>query len=150
MKAPLEVGLAIERTYPMKLKLPHGEIFLDSELPFETRKQEVDKLLASKIVFQSETMTVEEYFRHTWEKSPTKTCMDMIGYYLTKNNRSEEELEADKKEDDKNYKEDKYVLSNKKTKEMQKGSYRHTTFSSMGIEYQTMMGIDDIDDSNYS
>lgn len=145
------MGLAIERTYSMIIKLPQEDYFLNSELPFCKRNEEVNNLLLKKIEFYSETMTVEEYFRITWEIPESKKCMDMIGYYLSKNNRSEDELEQDRADNDgKDSKEDKYILSNKKIKEMQKGSKRHTTFSSMGIEYRAMMGIDDIDDTNYN
>lgn len=116
----------------MKLQLPHRDVNLDSQLPFQERNSFIRKLLEEKIEFHNETMTVEEYFRYTWTKSTTKTCMDIIGYYLTKGNTEGEDRE---------------VMSHKKAEEMRKGSKRHTTFSSMDYNRQVEFGLIDTDDS---
>lgn len=115
----------------MKLYLPHREVDLDVNLSFTERNEKIFEILAEEIVFHEETMSVEEYFRYTWEKEPSKVSMDIIGYYLTKNNYEGEDRE---------------VLSNKKQKEIRKGSKRHTTFSGMGYDNQVAVGLVDIED----
>lgn len=119
----------------MKLYLPHREVTLDTNLPFEERNKKIYDLLDEKIVFHEQEMTVEEYFRITWDKKHSKVSMDIIGYYLTKNNTEGEDRE---------------VLSNGRKKEMTRGSQRHTTFSGMGYDNQVAIGLVDIDDSNYN
>lgn len=135
----------------MKLYLPHREVNLDSSLSFEERNQVIYKLLEETIEFHEQTMTVEGYFRYTWNKQPTKVSMDIIGYYLTKNNINEEELKTiaedeDTSDEEKNNEEDRWVISNKKQKEMRKGSKRHTTFSGMGYDNQVKVGLIDIEE----
>lgn len=123
----------------MKLYLPHREANLDTSLAFSDRNDIIYKLLNESTGLhdnENDVMTVEDYFRFTWNKQPTKVSMDIISYYLTKNNTEENE--------------DKEVLSNVKQKEMLKGSKRHTTFSGMGYDNQVAVGLVDIDDSNYS
>lgn len=117
----------------MKLYLPHREVNLDTNLNFEDRNRKVFEVLEEEIEFHSEKMTVEEYFRRTWDKPQTKVCLDVIGYFLTKNNTTGEDRE---------------VLSNKKQKEIRKGSKRHITFSGLGYEDQVSIGILDEDDFN--
>lgn len=116
----------------MKLKLPHKTYNLDMEASIENRMTTINEILSEVIDFQEESMTVEEYFQLTWDKPNSKTCMDIIGYYLTKEKRNLD------------------VLSNDKQKEMLHGSKRHTTFSGMGYENQVEFGLVDIDDSNYN
>lgn len=116
----------------MKLKLPHKTFELDMEASIEKRMTIINEILNDVIEFQEASMTVEEYFRETWNKSNTKVCMDIIGYYLTK------------------VEKDLTILSNDRNKEMLKGSKRHTTFSGMGYENQVSIGLVDIDDSNYN
>lgn len=136
----------------MKLHLPHREVNLDSNLPHEERNQVIFDLLEETIEFHEQTMTVEDYFRYTWNKQPTKVSMDIIGYYLTKNNMNEAELEEIEDENEQetnnsnNNKEDRWVISNKKQKEMRKGSKRHTTFSGMGYENQVKVGLIEVDE----
>lgn len=119
----------------MILKLPHRKVSLDVGLSIEKRKQVVENILQEQIEFYNQQMTVEEYFRKTWYKSPTKTCLDIIGYYLTKDNTSTE---------------DKEILSNHKQKEMEKGSKRHVTFSGLSKKNAVRLGISDFDDSDYN
>lgn len=119
----------------MKLHLPHKKVSLDSQLSYEGRNLFIHQLLEEEIEFRDSNMTVEEYFRFTWDKSHTKTCMDIIAYYLTKGN-----IEG----------EDREVMSHKKAEEMRKGSKRHTTFSSMDYDKQTEFGLVDIDDSDFN
>lgn len=107
----------------MKLKLPHKTYDLDMTLECEDRIPIIDNLLKDEIEFHSETMTTEEYFRHTWEKKNTIICLDIIGYYLTKEKRNLE------------------ILSTKKQLEMETGSKRHTTFSGMGLDNQVKIGV---------
>lgn len=112
----------------MKLKLTHKTYNLDMDLPLEDRIPAINKILNENIEFHEEIMTVEEYFRHTWNKQNTKISLDIIGYYLTKEDRDLE------------------VLSVKKQLEMQNGSKRHTTFSGMGYDNQVAVGLVDIED----
>lgn len=114
----------------MKLKLPHKTYDLDMNLNITDRLVVINELLKEKIEFHDETMTVEEYFRYTWTnpKANSKTCMDIIGYYLTK---EEKDLE---------------ILSKGKQNEMLKGSKRHTTFSGMGYDNQVAVGLIDVDE----
>lgn len=118
----------------MKLYLPHREVNLDTALDYDKRNECVYAILEEEVEFHSETMSVEDYFRKTWNDETTKVLMDVIGYYLTKNNTEGEDRE---------------VLSNYKQKEMRVGSKRMTTFSGMGIENQLAMGLIDEDDYIY-
>ena len=112
----------------MKLKLPHKTHNLDMDLDLEDRIPVINDILEDEIVFHSEIMTTEEYFRHTWEKQNTKIALDIIGYYLTKEKRNLE------------------ILSTKKQLEMDTGSKRHTTFSGMGLDNQVAIGLVDIEE----
>lgn len=112
----------------MKLKLTHKTYNLNMEIPLTDRIPVINKILNESIEFHEEVMTVEEYFRHTWNKQNTKIALDIIGYYLTKENRDLE------------------VLSTKKQLEMDTGSKRHTTFSGMGYDNQVAFGLVDIED----
>lgn len=112
----------------MKLKMTHKTYNLDMELTLEDRVKVINNILAEDIEFHQETMSVEEYFRYTWNKQNTKISLDIIGYYLTKENRDLE------------------VLSTKKQLEMETGSRRHTTFSGMGYDNQVSLGLVDIED----
>ena len=116
----------------MKLRLPHKTHNLDLKMETDDRLALINRILTEEINFQDQTMTVEEYFSHTWDKQNTKVALDIIGYFLTKEDKKLE------------------ILSNSKRKEMENGSNRHTTFSGMGIENQVAVGLVDIDDSNYS
>lgn len=118
----------------MKLYLPHKEVKLDTQLSYEDRNEAVYKILEEEIEFHSESMTVEEYLRMTWNKEHTKVLMDVIGYYLTKNNFEGEDRE---------------VLSNQKQKEIRLGSKRHVTFSGLDYDNQMNIGIIDPDDYEY-
>lgn len=116
----------------MKLKLSHKTYDLDVELSEQERMKVINNILIDKIEFHEETMTVEEYFRYTWNKQTTKTCIDIIAYYLTKENRNLD------------------VLSKTKENEMIKGSKRQVPFTSLGVNDAVQIGIVDVDDSNYS
>lgn len=113
----------------MKILLPHREATLDASLGMQERKTVVDALLAEEIEFHAQTMTLEEYLRFTWNKQTSKFIMDMIAYYLTKEEKDNE------------------VLSNKKIEEMEKGSKRHVTFGSMGLENQTKFGLSESEET---
>lgn len=113
----------------MEILLPHRKVELDTSLTFEERTKVINSLLNEVIDFHAQSMTVEEYFRFTWKKNSTITCMDIIGYYLSKEEK------------------DLTILSQKKENEMAKGSKRHTTFSSMGKENQQQYGLIDLDEN---
>lgn len=115
----------------MELNLPHRKVKLDCQLSFEERNLFIHQLLQEEIEFHEVVMTVEEYFRYTWNKSNTKVCMDIVGYFLTKGNATGEDRE---------------VMSHKKAEEMRKGSARHTTFSSMDYDKQSEFGLVDVED----
>lgn len=130
----------------MKILFPHREVNLDIDSrtapPIEERKKIVNSILIEKIEFHNQVMTVEEYLTHTWEKQSTKAILDMIGYYLTKDSFTEDQ------KNDTNYfgeeiKEDRFILSNRSIEEMEKGSKRHTTISSMGQENHFKLGFED-------
>lgn len=117
----------------MKLLLSHREVNLSSELDFDERKTFIEELLNEPTGLQdneNDYLTVEQYFRYTWDKQNTRTALDIISYYLTKGN---SEFEG----------EDKEVLSHKKEKELKKGSKRHVTFSAMSIIQQEDLGLID-------
>lgn len=107
----------------MKILLPHKTVNLDSSLSIEEKKEVVENLLSEKIEFHAETMTLEEYLSYTWEKPNSKVIMDMLAYYLTK---EEKNLE---------------VLSHKKENEISKGSERYTNFSNLSEEDKETLGI---------
>jgi len=69
----------------MKLKFTNGKSFLlpDSIEPSE-RLIEINKVLESELIFDGRKMTVESYFRETWNKPTTLTALDRISYYLSK------------------------------------------------------------------
>lgn len=130
----------------MKILFPHREVNLDIDSrtvpPIEERKKIVNSILIEKIEFHNQVMTVEEYLTHTWEKQSTKAILDMLGYYLTKESFTEDQ------KNDTNYfgediKEDRFILSNRSIEEMEKGSKRHTTISSMGQENNFKLGFED-------
>lgn len=117
----------------MKLILAHREVSLSSELDFKERKEFIESLLSEPTGLQDSNddyLTVEEYFRYTWNKQNTRTALDIISYYLTKGNSDTEG-------------EDREVLSHRKEKELKKGSKRHVTFSGMSIRQQEDLGLID-------
>lgn len=116
----------------MRIELPHRNVNLDASLSPTEKLEVVYKLLDEDIVFHDETMTLEDYFRFTFEIQSSITAMDIISYYLTKENRVLE------------------VLSTKKQEEMRKGSKRHTTFSGMGYADQVRNGVIDSDDYQFN
>lgn len=120
-----------EKEIKMKLKLPHQTIDLDLELPLDERIPVINNILQTNIEFHNSTMTIEEYFHETWGNESTKICLDIIGYYLTKE------------------RQDLSILSQDREKELSVGSARHVTFSSMGYENQVNVGAIDPDDYEY-
>lgn len=122
----------VNRRKPMKVELPHKNVNLDASLNPDAKMEIIFKLLDEEIVFHNETMTLEEYFRLTFEIQSSIIAMDIIGYYLTKENRVLE------------------IMSTKKQEEMQKGSKRHVTFTSMGYVNQVRNGVIDSDDYQFN
>lgn len=69
----------------MKLKFTNGKSFLlPDNIEPEERLVEINKVLESTLKFHGEEMTVEEYFRYTWDKDHTRTTLDRISFYLAK------------------------------------------------------------------
>lgn len=116
----------------MKIKLPHREVNLKSDVSYFERNEIIKKVLNEKIDFLENSMKVEDYFSETWDKQGTRTALDMMSYYLTKGNAEGE---------------DKEILSHRKQKELQRGSKRHITFSALGVGTQERLGIIDTSDS---
>ncbi|MFJ7982453.1 hypothetical protein ACIQ1D_19550 [Lysinibacillus xylanilyticus] len=119
----------------MKILLPHKTVSLDSSLDIADKKKVVENLLSEKIEFHAQTMTLEEYLSFTWEKQNSKVIMDMLAYYLTK---EEKNLE---------------ILSKDRQQEMLKGSYRgkesiYTSFETLSEENKDKLGIDTKSDEN--
>lgn len=114
----------------MKLILPHRKANLDSSLPVEEKKIVIENLLKEKIEFHSETMTLEDYLTLTWKKENSMRIMDMIGYYLTK-----EEKNLD-------------IISRDKEKEMNRGHYRgekrYTSYSNLSTENKEKLGLESV------
>ena len=108
----------------MKILLPHNTVSLDSSLPVEEKKKIVESLLAEKIEFHAETMTLEEYLVYTWNKQNSKVIMDMFAYYMTK---EEKNLE---------------ILSHKKENEMTKGTSKYTQFDGLSEDDKKSLGIE--------
>lgn len=121
----------------MKIILPHREVILDINpktiLPVNKRKEIVNDILSEEIVFHSEKMTVEEYLIYTWEKQSSKAILDMFGYFLSKDNPTEEQ------KNDTNYlgkpiKEDRFIISETEREQIQKGHPRYKTVEDMNYE----------------
>lgn len=114
----------------MRIILPHKKVNLDTSLHPEDRKVVVENLLKEEIEFHNETMTLEEYLTHTWNKQNSKTIMDLFGYYLTKFETQE-------------------VLSRDKTKEMSRGFYgksdnnRYSNFTDLSPDDKERIGLID-------
>lgn len=117
----------------MKLKLPHRDINLPLNNTASERIKHTNEILKEVIHFHEQDMTVEEYFTFTWDKRTTKVCLDILAYYITK--------------EDKNY--DTEVLSQRQMIEIQKGSKRHTTFSALPNEMQIEIGLVDVLEDDY-
>lgn len=100
---------------------------LDSSLSSEEKLQAVNDLLQTTLEFHDSIMTVEEYFTHTWDNPNTLKAMDLLAYYLTKEDK------------------DLSTLSRKRMREISRGSERHTTITSMGMERQIRFGMIDND-----
>lgn len=110
--------IVVGRGIYMKIKIDgHKSFYLPDNIePFE-RLIEVNKMLEEELCFDGETMTVEDYFRHTWNKvesngaNLSKSNMDKIGFYLSKMPEQEG-------------REDKEILSRNDQLEMSKGVRR--------------------------
>jgi hypothetical protein len=115
----------------MKLKLPDGkEIYLDETLDKYERLELIDNLLNKTFKMDDKTFTLESYFRETWFKEKTIVCMDIIGYYLSK--------DFSKKSNN-----DKEVLSRNKFKKMVRGDKNVKIFSDLSHQDQVILGIDE-------
>lgn len=114
----------------MKILLPHKTVSLDTSLPIEEKKKVVESLLAEKIEFHAETMTLEEYLVYTWDKQNSKVIMDMFSYYLTKEERNLE------------------ILSHKKNNEITKGTDKYTYFDNLSEKNKEALGIENFQIEN--
>lgn len=112
----------------MKLDLPQKTIDLNMSLEIDERMKVVDEILKMKIKVKNDDVILEDYFHETFNNQETRRALDTIGYYLTK------------------VEKDLTILSQEKIKEMNNGSKRHVTFTSMGYENQVSLGVIDEDD----
>ncbi len=68
----------------MQVKINNKKYLLEKTNDVEKRNEIVKELLSRELVFYEETMTIEEYLYHTWDKESSKIALDIIGYYLSK------------------------------------------------------------------
>ena len=112
----------------------------------EVRLIEIERFLKIELKFDNKKMTVEDYFRYTWNEPATIYSMEKISLYLSK-------MPAQ------NGKHDKDTLSRNDEMEMKKGvrwttkdnkkvleKSRYMNFSDAGIEEKVSLGLNDIDD----
>jgi len=114
----------------MKLKLPHREVILDTSLDLEKRKEIVEKILKDIVEYNGKNITLEEYFRETWNSKSTSVCLDIMGYYLIK----------------KYKKRDRSIISRKKHKQMKNNNKHYINFSNLSKRKQIELGIKDYED----
>lgn len=114
----------------MRLKLPNETIILDPTLSSEAKLIVIEKLLTKKIEFLGETITLDRYFNLTWDTNSTRVCLDIIGYYLTREYKQR----------------DKEVLSRKSFKQMTRGNKYNTPYSSLSNKDKLKVGILDYED----
>lgn len=132
----------------IKIRGSKDYYFSDSIEPKE-RLIEINKMLEDILLFDGEELTVEEYFRDTWDKPPTKVALDKIGFYLSKM-------------PEQNGRYDKEILSRNDELEMTKGvrwSYvdekrvltqgRYTVFSDLDRESAIEIGLIDSEDASF-
>ena len=111
----------------MIVRIANEKYQLETGIHIEDRIELIQSLLQQTLEFQNMTMSVEDYFHYTWDNPNTIKAMDMIAYYLTK------------------VEQDLTVLSRKRMKEISRGSDRHVTFGSLGLEQQIRFGLQDTD-----
>ena len=133
--------------YYMKLKIGSIKTFyLPDNIGSKERLKEVNETLNSLVRFDGEEMTVEEYFRLTWNVevngiNKTKNTLERIGTYLSKM-------------PEQKGRHDKYVFSRNDVLEMNKGvrwkttkgirvlgKSRYTVFSDLGVEDKVSLGL---------
>ncbi|MFS0643698.1 hypothetical protein [Siminovitchia sp. 179-K 8D1 HS] len=124
-------------------------VFSDAIEPSE-RNTKIKNMLKDNIIFDDVKMTVEEYFRITWNKKPTIVALDKIGNYLSKM-------------PNQNGKHDKEILSKNDELEITKGvrhktvkgkreivDSRYINFSELSKKDSVNLGLLDVDDSNFN
>lgn len=109
----------------MIVRIANDKYVLDATLPSDEKLELVTTLLQRQLEFHNRTMSIEEYFQFTWNNKDTKKAIDLIAYYLTKEDK------------------DLTTLSRKKMKEISRGSDRHIVFSAMSITQLIELGLDD-------
>lgn len=86
----------------------------------------VNELLEKELDFDGEAMTIQEYFRFTWEKedNSSKNTMNNLAYYMSYYHRTEEELNLEE-ENKKSYMKSSStgILTHNQEKEMSTGYY---------------------------
>lgn len=95
----------------MEIKINDKTFELKEVADVNERKRIVEDFMKTTLELATEDMTVEEYYRFTWEKPSTMTSLDRIGYYLSKM-------------PEQNGKKDTEVLTTNKELEMNKGIRR--------------------------
>lgn len=112
----------------MKLILPNKEVrFLDEKMPLEKRKEVVDEIL----------LEWNDYFESSWGLRGTQICLDVLANYIC----------LVKDGEDKN-KEDKFIMSKTKIKDMEKGSEKTANFTDLPKESKLSFGISDSEEES--
>lgn len=133
----------------MKLKFSNGESFFFSDLiEPEERLAEINYFLETELIFDNMKMTVEDYFRYTWNDSNTVNIMGKISFYLSKmpnqNGRHDKELLS--KNDEMEMTKGVRWITKEHKKVAEKG--RYINFSDTSIEDKVSLGLNDTDDLN--
>lgn len=135
----------------MILKFSNGKTFeLADNIEPKERVKEINKVLATMLRFHGEDMTVDEYFRYTFDNKDTRSLLERISFYLSKM-------------PEQNGQHDKGIISRNDEMEMNKGvrwanrnnkkvlePARYKTFTESSIDEKASFGMVELDDSNYN
>lgn len=102
----------------MIVRIANEKYQLETNISSHEKVEVVSKLLKENLIFMDREMTVEEYFLETWDNPYTIKTMDLLSYYITKVSY------------------DMTTLSRNRMKEISRGSDRHITLGSLGIDEQ--------------
>jgi hypothetical protein len=120
----------------------------------------VEELLAKKLDFDGEIMSVEEYFRFTWKKETTKNAQGNLAYYMTYHHRTQEELDLEEENKNSYMKSSNTgILTKNQEKEMETGYYitkdennkitkkrRYTNFVNLPLTDKNSLGVEQYKD----
>lgn len=117
----------------MKIKIANQYTYnLDLNLSMEERLIAINVILKEEISIGNGKISIQDYFLETWDKNNTRTCLDIIGYYLTKENH--------------NKRDDSDIISRRKYREMVNWNDRYSVFSDLSIKDQLQFGFKDYED----